>query len=78
MRWNVATVWALNNDEIGQYEQMTHLVTEDGTIAMHAGPQKLESRIPGFSTGVKIISELDAVPITDGPLALKLYCRKIG
>jgi len=77
MRWQTLSVWQIDQADMGQYEQTTDLVVQDGTIAMHTEPKRLESSLAG-RTGVKITGTLTAVPITDGPLRLRLSYRKIG
>ncbi|HJT89990.1 MAG TPA: hypothetical protein VJ732_19095 [Bryobacteraceae bacterium] len=77
MHWSVITIWRVENDEASQYEQKVEIFTRSGDIAMHTEPQRLVPGAPS-STGVKIISSLTAVPISDGPLELRLSCRRIG
>jgi hypothetical protein len=76
MRWQLIAMWIVDNDEMGLYEQMADVAIEDGSIAMHTEPKTLERTVG--STGVKIVSTLTAVPITNGPLQLRIFYRRIG
>jgi hypothetical protein len=76
-RWQAIAIWRLDEGEIGQYEQMTDLVSSDGSVAMHTEPKALESTVRE-RTGARVISTLTMVPITDGPLRLRLSYRRIG
>jgi len=76
-RWQVVAIWSLEQSELGLYEQMTDMIFADGSSAMHTEPKTLQSAIPG-RTGVKIVSTITVVPITDGILRLRLFLRPIG
>jgi hypothetical protein len=78
MRWQCIAIWTVSEDEIGKYEQMTEVVASDGIVSMHTEPATLVSTIRGSKTGVKMVGTLTAVPITDGPLTLRLLWREIG
>ncbi|MBZ5625232.1 MAG: hypothetical protein LAQ69_42005 [Acidobacteriia bacterium] len=77
-RWQSLAIWRLEESEAGQYEQMTDLIVPDGSVAMHTEPMALKPTTPGRATGAKIISTLTLVPLTDGPLRLRLFYRRIG
>ena len=78
MHWQSLSIWRLEQSEEGQYEQKTDLlVVNDGSIAAETEPKTIE-KLAGISSGVKIIATLNAVPITEGDLLLRLFCRKIG
>jgi hypothetical protein len=77
LRWDVFSLWSLDRNEVGLFEQIIEMVASDGRVAMHAEPKALESTIPG-ATGAKIVSTVTSIPVTEGRLELRLSYRKIG
>lgn len=80
MNWQTISIWQLDQSENGKYEQMSELIIEDGTVAAHTEPIVIRSQVQqtASSPGAKIVSRNNKIPITDGPLTLKLLYRKIG